>query len=461
MRRYNPAVPSISMSIPAASLIHAKSSAPHTIIVGAGVVGVAIAYYLARRGERVTVIDKGDIACGASFGNAGIIAAGHLPLPRPGLLRQTLKWMFDSGSPLYIPPRFSRDLAAWLWRFNRACNGSTLRQSMDVLAALGHGMVECFDQIVADERIQCEYRRSGWLQVCLSDAGMSHALAEASLLRGYGFDVAVYDRAELHRREPCFADNVIGGVHYRDSAMADPASFTIGLAMAAARHGASIITVDGVRSINADHHRFNAVQLESGQVIEGDTLVLAGGAWTAPLAATIGINVPMQPAKGYHVNLQQTPHRPSTACVLAETFVAVTPLGTGLRLAGTLEFSGINDRIMPRRVDMLTVGARRYIRDLDRACPREAWCGLRPCTADGLPVVGWAPQFPAVHGTGGVFIATGHAMMGFALGPITGRLASEMMLDGRTSIDVGALGVDRFRQRGRRGRATSEASSSK
>jgi D-amino-acid dehydrogenase len=443
-------MPSTSTSIPGSRSIPSISHAPHTIIIGAGVIGVATGYFLACRGERVTIIDKGEVASGASFGNAGIIAAGHLPLPRPGLIKQTLKWMLDSGSPLYIPPRFSVDLAAWLWRFHRSCNAAALRRSMDVLAALGHGMVDSFDQIIADERIECEYQRAGWLQICRSDSGMSHAIQEAELLRGLGFDVAVYDAAELHRREPCFVDEVIGGVHYRDSAMADPASFTIGLAKAAARRGAALLTGDGVGRINTEANRFISVSLESGRVIEADTLVLAAGAWTTPLAASIGINVPMQPAKGYHIMLSDVTRRPSTACVLAETFVAVTPLDNGLRLAGTLEFSGLNDRIMRKRVEMLSVGARRYIRDLDLGRPGATWCGLRPCTADGLPVMGWAPQFPAAHGRGGVYIATGHAMMGFALGPITGRLASEAMLDGRSSIDISALRVERFRQRGRR-----------
>jgi D-amino-acid dehydrogenase len=178
--------------------------------------------------------------------------------------------------------------------------------------------------------------------------------------------------------------------------------------------------------------------LDDGRTIDADRLVLAAGSWTTRLARTIGIDIPMQPGKGYHVDLDETSHLPSTTCVLAETFVAATPLNGGLRLAGTVELSGMNLEIVQKRLEMLSVGARAYIRGIDEARVRSTWCGLRPLTADGLPVIGWAP------GVDGVFVATGHAMMGFLLGPLTGRLASEALLDGKTSLDVAALAADRF-----------------
>ena len=147
----------------------------------------------------------------------------------------------------------------------------------------------------------------------------------------------------------------------------------------------------------------------------------------------------MQPAKGYHVELSLPIPPLTTAAVLAEAFVAATPLAGGLRLAGTLEFSGINHRMVMKRLDLLRRGARRYLHGIDDARTRATWCGLRPCTADGLPVIGWAPRAPDL------FIATGHAMMGFTLGPLTGRLVSEALVDGKPSLDLAGLGPERFR----------------
>ncbi len=146
----------------------------------------------------------------------------------------------------------------------------------------------------------------------------------------------------------------------------------------------------------------------------------------------------MQAAKGYHLDLTRPSPCTKYGCVLAESYVAVTPMAGGLRLAGTLEMGGINHRIMDKRVNMLRVGAAKYLRSIEDAQPRERWCGLRPCTADGLPVLGWAP------GIGNLFIATGHAMLGFTLGPLAGRLACECILDGTASVDISAMRADRF-----------------
>ena len=146
----------------------------------------------------------------------------------------------------------------------------------------------------------------------------------------------------------------------------------------------------------------------------------------------------MQAGKGYHMNLSGVPAQPSTICVLAETFVAATPLGEGLRLAGTVELTGLNLQLSEHRLNRLTIGARRYLRGLEEARVESTWCGLRPLTADGLPVIGWAPAIQ------GIFIATGHAMMGFLLGPLTGKMVSEILLDRAPSMDIAGLGADRF-----------------
>jgi D-amino-acid dehydrogenase len=166
--------------------------------------------------------------------------------------------------------------------------------------------------------------------------------------------------------------------------------------------------------------------------------VLAAGSWSTALARSVGVKLPMQPAKGYHIDLSNPDERPGTTCVLAERFVAVTPLGDGLRLAGTVELSGLNLRVDERRVGRLLTGARSFLNGLEEARVESTWCGLRPMTADGLPVIGRAP------GVAGVVVATGHAMMGFLLGPLTGRLVSEIVMDGKTSLDVAELGADRF-----------------
>jgi D-amino-acid dehydrogenase len=422
----------------------------HTIVVGGGVIGVCAAYYLARPGRAVTLIDRGAFDTCASTGNAGIIALGHPPMPRPGLVRQTLRMLFDPVNPLYIPPRFDLQLLKWLWQFRRSCNEPHFEHSMRILAELGWATGALFDQLVDDERLECEYHRTGWIEVFRSQQRFQQGLDEAELLRTYGYHADVLSGDELVQREPAFLPGVAGAVHYTDSRFANPQRFIAEVAERAMQHGAAIRTRTEVRSIIVDGGRFIAVELDTGERIAGDDLVLAGGIWSSELARSIGVNVPMQAGKGYNMVITRPQPCPSTTCVLAETFVAVTPIGGGLRLAGTVEFSGINDRMLERRVEALRVGSRQFLMGIDEAQTLSMWCGLRPCTADGLPVIGWAP------GVEGVFIATGHAMMGFALGPVTGKLVAEAILDGRTSIDVSALSPERYARRRRHRRQASE-----
>jgi len=415
----------------------------HTIIVGGGIVGVSVAYYLAGRGHRVTLIERGELGRGASFGNAGIIAFGHPPIPRPGLVKKTLKSMLDSGSPLYIPPRFDPALFRWFWEFRRACTAEHFEACMHVLAALGREAMACFDQIMGDESMTCEYHRDGWREVFYTPEGLAGGRHEAELLRRHGLEVEILDGPELMRREPAFVEGAAGAVQFTNSTFTDPYRFLLELADRAQDRGAVIRANTGMMDVIIRDGGFTGVRLDTGEYLEADTMVLAAGIWSTELAKRIGLNIPMQAGKGYHRDITRPTPCLKVATVLAERHVAVTPIGDVLRLAGTVEFSGINHRLVQKRLDMLTVAARKYLRGIGQAQTVSEWCGLRPCTADGLPVVGWAP------GLAGVFVATGHARMGLTLGPITGRLVSECILDGRPSVNISPLRADRFDARGR------------
>ena len=419
-------------------------SRTHTIVIGAGIIGVSCAYYLAKRGHRVTLIDKGEIGSGASFGPAGIIAVGHPPMPRPGLVRQTLRWMFDGSSPLYVPPRLDLDLWRWLWKFSRACTPKHEAYCMEFLGKLGAQAGACFETIVSEADIPCDYRPCGWLEVFRSEEGQRRGEHDAQLLRRYNFDVDVLSGDEVRDREPMLKPGVVGALHYVQSAIADPHQFLVKLAEQAQRHGARLLVNTELRRIVLSNGRFVGVCTRDTDQIDADTIVLAAGPWTTKLAASIGLDIPMQPGKGYHRNITRPDPCLSTACVLAEGYIAVTPMSGFLRLSGTVEFSGMNHRLVTRRLNMLSNAANVFLEGIDQSQTISEWCGLRPCTADGLPVVGWAPNLQ------GVFIATGHARMGFTLGPVTGKLVAESILDGTPSIDLTPLRVNRFTHRRRR-----------
>lgn len=428
-------------------------SSDHTIIIGGGIVGASAAYFLAKAEREVTLIDRDAFDRAASTGNAGIIALGHPPMPRPGLVKQTFKMMFNPLNPLYIPPRVDMDLWKWMWDFRRiGCSREQFEYSMRVLADIGWRAGECFDRLVDEESLGCEYRRTGWIEVFRDEVKFEQGREEAAMVREHGYNAEELTSDQLMQREGAFLPGVVGAVHYTDSRFANPQRALKEIANRAARHGANILTRTEVSEILHRDRRFTGVRLSTGKAIQGDTLVLAGGIWSSQLARSLGINIPMQPGKGYHINIDAPAgSKPSTVCVLSEAFVAVTPLEAGLRLAGTVELSGINERMVRKRLDMLRIGASRYLRGIDDAATISEWCGLRPCTADGLPIIGWADEMD------NVFLATGHAMMGFALGPITGQLAAESIVEGEPSYDLAPFSPSRYR-RGSRHRQRSKAS---
>lgn len=409
------------------------------LIVGAGIMGLCTAHYLARRGQATIVLEQ-ELQVGrcASGGNAGILAYGHLPLPRPGLTRKALRWMLDPGSPLFVPPRWDPALWRWFWDFHRACTEQRVAECMLSLAILGKLAREGWREILAERSPACSLRQAGWLNVYRTAAGRREAEHEADVARRHGFAAVSLTAAELLAREPAFAGDVLGAVHYPESVSLDPAACLQGLAGGLQKDGVEIRTGAEVAALLVEGGRCRGVRLADGQEVSGQATVLAAGIWSAALARTAGIRLPLQGGKGYHLDLAHAEPRLRTAAVLTEAFVAVNPLQDRLRLAGTVEFSGLNHRLRERRLDMLARGAAGYLRGTAAARPLDRGCDLRPCLADGLLVVDWAPH------TADLFLLAGGAKVGMTLGPACGRLAAECLLDGRPSLDITPLRADRF-----------------
>lgn len=409
-----------------------------TLIIGGGIVGVCSAYELARRGERVVLLERGKIAGEASGGNAGQMAIAHPPIPRPGLAAKAVRWMFDPMSPLHITPRAGWGMVPWLWTFWRACSQSRLDRSMDALAAMGRLTRPIFDEIVEAESIECDYQPVGGMEVFRTEHGAEDGRAFVRLMKKYGVDADWLDAGELVEREPCFKPGVVGAALNRENISLDPGAFTAGVARGSRRLGVEIREHSPVGAVVVESGRAVGVRLESGERVDADRVVLAAGVWSDSIARTAGVRVPMQACKGYHREIEQDGPPLRTPCVCAERFVACTTINGRLRLAGTLEFSGINCTMRRERLDALSRGADEYLSGVSGKPALSEWCGLRPCVADGMPVIGWAPR------VGGLLVATGHAMLGMTLGPATGRLVAELLLGDTPSVDLSTMRADRF-----------------
>jgi D-amino-acid dehydrogenase len=423
---------------------HAAETEPHVVVVGGGVIGVCTAYFLVRRGARVTLLERDQIGEAASFGNAGLISPGHPPINKPGRVRQALRSLADPLSPLYVAPRWDPSFAGWLWSFSRYCNQEHVELSMEVVARLGRETSLLFDRLVEEESLECGYRRSGYLEIFVTEEGMTVGKEEADLVARHGIETEELGGGELREREPALAQNVRGGWYHPEGTILDPYRFVRELADRAVERGAEVRTETEVREVVADRGRVLGVRMTDGEMVEAHAVVLATGAYSRHLPRELGLPLPVEPAKGYHSDRDPTvAGTPSirNPCLLGERSVFCSPIGEFVRFAGTLEFSGENHRIRRPRLEQLTRGAAQYMDGIGEAEALSEWCGLRPCTPDGLPVVGRVP------GTLGAFVATGHAMLGLTLGPITGRLVAEFIIDGAPSMDVSLLSPARFRRR--------------
>lgn len=400
------------------------SPAPRVVVVGGGVIGVSAAYHLALRGASVTLLERSELAAGASRGNAGTVSPGHPPLNKPGRVSAALMQMADPTSPLYIQPRWDPSLWAWFLDFARNCTERRVREVMEVLSPLGHEALRHFDELVQERGVECGYRRAGYMDVCRTEEGLADARHEAELIQPYGYHPELLDDGGVREREPELGP-VAGGVFYPEAATLDPHRFVTELARLAREEGAGIREGVAVSGVVRRGGRATGVRTAAGETLDADAVVLATGPFSLALAREVGVSLPVQPGKGYHQDVPVVadgapPIR--TACVLHETSVFCTPMEGTVRFAGTMEFSGLDETMRRDRLEQLTRAARTYFPGLGAHPPESEWCGLRPVSSDGLPVVGPVP------GLEEVVVATGHGMLGLTLGPVTGSLVADWVL---------------------------------
>ncbi len=408
------------------------------LVIGGGVIGVCAAHYLAEQGRRVTLVDQADVAAGSSYGNAGLIVPSHsIPLAAPGALAQGLRWLLDPDSPFYVKPRFDFALLAWLWRFSAASRAGPMRRAIPVLRELSRASLALFDELAALDGLEFGYQKKGCLLLYTTRRGYEGGVAEAHLLNEFGIEARILDAAQARELEPHLLPGVVGGVYFPADTHLRPADFVQGLAARAEKLGVRIRTRTEVLGFETSGRRVVSVKTTRGDIAPAQ-IVLAAGAWSPTLTRDLRLNIPIQAAKGYSVTLRRPEPCPTIPLLLGEARVAVTPMGDVLRLAGTLELAGLDLSINLRRVRAIQRAAQACLPGLERIEPLEIWRGLRPCTPDGLPIVGRARAFD------NLIIATGHAMLGMSLGPITGKLVAQLACGQQTDMDLHPLRLERF-----------------
>lgn len=406
------------------------------LVIGGGVIGVCTAWALAERGIGVRLVERGEICSGASHGNAGWIFPGHsMPIPGPGVIRQSLRWLLDPDSPLRIAPRPSLELLRWLWEFRGACNASAMRESYRLRRELSLAGLAHYAKLDTD--FDFGFTQRGLLLAFRSDAALAEARDELELLASLGGSGELLSSEALRGRVPALAANVAGGVYLPHDAHLTPGDFVCGLARAAEARGVVIDT--GIEVLELRRSRAGVrVGTTRGEVV-ADEVVLATGAWSGPLAAQLGIRLPVEGAKGYSIGVQRPDEFGEVPVMLGEARVGVSPMGDLLRFAGTLELAGLDMRVSPRRVAAIRQAVREFLPGLPKTKTVEIWRGLRPLTPDDLPLIGRPTR------TRGLVVATGHGMKGISQGPVTGELVAQLLNGEPTELDLAPFSPDRFK----------------
>ena len=411
------------------------------LVIGAGVIGLSTAYYLAKRGCRVTILDREPAARdGCSFGNAGMIVPSHFtPLAAPGMVAMGLKWMWNPESPFYVKPRLDAGLIAWGWKFWRASTAARAARAAPLLRDLSFASRACFEELAELPGGDFGLVKRGLLMLCKTAHALDEETKMAARARELGIPAEVLDANAVAALEPDVRMDVAGAILFPQDCHLSPERFMACLERELERMGAKFSYETEAGGFRVTNRRVDAVQTNRGDFF-ADEYVLCGGARSPAVAKDLRVSLPMQAGKGYSLTLPEPRQLPRHCAIFTEARVAVTPMDGALRFGGTMEFAGLGDAINPARVRGIVNSVPRYFPDFtpEDFAGIQPWSGLRPCSPDGLPYVG---RFGAYEN---LATATGHAMMGLSLGPITGRVMAEILHCERPAFDLALLAPDRY-----------------
>ena len=395
-------------------------------VVGGGMVGLSTAWFLQEGGAEVTVYERHAVGAGASWGNAGwLTPALTAPLPEPAVLRYGLRAVLSPRSPVYLPLRADRTLLRFLTGFAAHSTARRWRRGMAAYVPLNERSLEAFDALAAGGVPTATHEAQPFLACFRREGEADHLLAELEQIRDAGQQTTFRPVTGWRVRalEPTLTDQVGAAVQIDGQRYLHPPEYVRSLALAVQERGGGILEGVGVADLRHESGGVVVVS-DAGEGRSYDAVVLATGAELGRLAAPFGVRQPVQAGRGYSFSVP-VERMPSGPLYFPRQRVACTPLGGRLRVAGMMEFRRPDDPLDPRRIAAIVDAVRPFLRGVDLDDRHSEWVGSRPCTPDGLPLVG-----PTASPR--VFVAGGHGMWGIALGPITGMLLAQNVLKGET-----------------------------
>ncbi|MFN8306357.1 MAG: FAD-dependent oxidoreductase [Ferruginibacter sp.] len=409
-------------------------------IVGAGVIGLCSAYYLQKEGYEVTVIERGDITDGCSFGNMGYISPSHfIPLASPGIIAEGIRHMLSSSSPFYIKPRLNWDLLQWGYHFWRNCNAATVKRNAPHLNNILHLSRYLINDMRDEIGDTFEMEEIGCLMMCKQEKTLQHEFHLADDAEKFGLRVERLRRNEVQQLETDVEVDVAGAVLFKDDCHFDPGKMITALKKHLEKNGVRFQLHTTVTGFEKQNNRVTAVLTDKGKT-DADELIVATGSWLPVVMRMMGIRLLLQPGKGYSHTYDHVEKNLKYPAILVDGRCAITPWKQRLRIGGTMELSGINNRVLIKRMQGIYESARNFYPGLTIDFPPadKIWNGLRPVTPDGLPYIGRVNNFE------NVIVAGGHAMLGISEGTGTGKLVSEITQHKTTSVDISAFKPQRY-----------------
>ncbi|MCB4767217.1 FAD-dependent oxidoreductase [Ancylobacter sp. Lp-2] len=407
------------------------------VIVGAGIVGLAVAFHLQGEGRRVRLVERGGVAEGASRGNAGAFAfTDILPLASPGIMRKAPRWLIDPLGPLAIPPSYLPSIAPWLLRFWRASRPDRYRRSLVVQGELMRVASGAMEAMVRDAGLSDRVRADGNLQLYESEAELAGAQEGWEQRARAGIAFEHVRGARLAELQPGLSPRFVAGTftpHWKT--VDDPYHFALALFDAVMARGGTV-THGEVTSV-APAEGGVRVKLRDGTALDAAQAVVAGGAWSRPLAAGLGDAIPLETERGYNTTLPPGAFDLRRQLTFGGHGFVVTPLSTGIRVGGAVELGGLKLPPNFKRSEAMLKKAAAFLPGL-RTGGGAQWMGFRPSIPDSLPVIGRS------RASERIVYAFGHGHLGLTQSAGTGRLVADLLMGRRPSIDIAPLRADRF-----------------
>jgi len=410
------------------------------LIIGGGIIGLACAYYLAKAGKNVRLLEQDAIGAdtAASYGNCGLVFISHLaPLCAPGTIRHEMMRRLQGGSPLYIKLAPDVKRLKWFLNFARKCNTRHMDNAIKARGPILQNSIELLVKLFKEEHIECDWEEKGVLMVFKSRSEMLKYGQTNNWMKPYGLDAVSLVGDELFDLEPALRKEVYGAWFHKKDSHLRPDKLLSAWQQVLLKMGVVIEENCRLEKLVAESRQIRHAEATGGIYRAGE-YVLATGAWTPQLTDPLKLSLPVEPGKGYSLTMARPAVCPAIPCYFSEPSVVATPWKSGFRLGGTMEFSGFNSDILARRVQNLITGANEYLKAPVDEPVMEEWVGMRPMVYDDLPIIDRAPNYP------NLVVATGHGMQGISMATSTGKLVMEIITGRRPHIDPTAFGIRRF-----------------